>query len=113
MIACNYQCVITGSKEFEIHHKYPVNKILDTAFRQSGLEYKPFNDYSQEELDCLLNCFYEEQSKYPLGDCVRKDIHALFHHLYGQYDVNENQWEQFKQDYKNGIYDNYKMNVIA
>ena len=51
-----------------------------------------------------LRFVQEEQSKYPLGQCVRKDLHKLFHSLYGQYYNTVDQWEQFKEDYRNGVY---------
>ena len=53
------------------------------------------------------NLFINEQNKYPLGVCVSKDIHVLFHSLYGQYNNTPEQWYQFEKDYKNGLYDNY------
>ena len=113
MKQCNYCCVLTGSKEFEIHHLYPVNKMIDNIFKSSHLTVKDFSDYTQEELDEIMNLFYIEQSKYPLGECVRKDLHVLFHSLYGQYNTTIEQWEQFKYDYKNGIYNNYLKGEIA
>jgi hypothetical protein len=113
MKKCNYQCVLTKSKEFEIHHLYPVNKMINNIYVQNKIEWKNFNDYSQLELDKILSLFITEQNKYPLGECVRPDIHKLFHRLYGQYNTTIEQWEQFKKDYKNGLYDNYKRNIVA
>lgn len=110
---CNYKCVLTGSKDFEIHHLYPVNKIINNIMIQNNIELKAFNDYTEKELNTILDLFLIEQSKYPLGECIRKDLHILFHSLYGQYNANIEQWEQFKKDYKNGLYDNYKKDIVA
>ena len=114
MKACNYECVLTKSKEFEIHHLYPVNKIVNDIFNKYNLEYKEFNEYTENELNNILQLFVLEQSKYPLGECIRKDLHMLFHSLYGQYNTTEEQWIQFKNDYTNGVYNNrIKMDIVA
>ena len=114
MKACNYKCILTNSKDFEIHHLYPVNKIIDNIFTRYSLVYKEFKDYSEIELNNILQLFLQEQSKYPLGECIRKDLHILFHSLYGQYNTTIEQWEQFKKDYKNGVYNNrIKRDIVA
>ena len=79
-----------------------------------NLEYKEFNEYTENELNNILQLFVLEQSKYPLGECIRKDLHVLFHSLYGQYNTTEEQWIQFKNDYTNGVYNNrIKMDIVA
>lgn len=104
MINCNYQCVLTGSKNFEIHHLYPVNKILNDVYIKNDIQPKPFDNYSSDELSIILKLFIEEQQKHPLGECVRKDIHVLFHSQYGQYNTTPEQWYKFKKDYNDGLY---------
>ena len=114
MINCDYKCVITGSKEFEIHHIYPVNKILRDVYNKYKIEQKEFKDYTEEELLNIVSLFYIEQDKHPLGECIRKDLHALFHSLYGQYNTTQEQWEQFKKDVKKGVYNNHiKIDIVA
>ena len=113
MKSCNYKCVITGEKVFEIHHLYPVSKMLDNIIKENNIEIKEFQCYTKDELDNILQLFLIEQSKYPLGKCVSPSIHALFHSLYGKFNVTIKQWNQFKIDYKNGLYDNYKKNIVA
>lgn len=112
MKSCNYQCVITGEKNYEIHHLYPVNKLINDIYTANHFVWKPFEEYSENELQTILACFVSEQDKYPLGVCVRKDIHQLFHHLYGQYNTTEIQWKQFQRDYMNGLY-NYRESEVA
>lgn len=114
MEKCNYKCVITGSKDFEIHHIYPVNKILRDVYSKYNIPYKDFKDYSKEELSNIVSLFCIEQDKHPLGECIRKDLHKLFHELYGQYEITYKQWEQFKSDIKKGVYDNHiKIDIVA
>jgi len=52
----------------------------------------------------MLEIFQEVHSKYPLGVCVRKDIHVLFHRIYGSGGNTPEQWESFVKDYKQGKY---------
>lgn len=33
MEACNYQCILTGDKNFDIHHLYGFNYIVNEAFK--------------------------------------------------------------------------------
>ena len=105
MEECNYCCVLTNSKDFQIHHLYGVSNLLEDIKNKYNIVYKDnFEEYTSEELSFILEKFIEEQSKYPLGQCVRKDLHKLFHSLYGQYYNTVDQWEQFKEDYRNGVY---------
>ena len=112
MMECEYKCVITGDKNFEIHHLYPVNKIINDIYKKYNIPWKKFEEYMNDELQKILSLFIKEQDRYPLGVCVRKDIHQLFHHLYGQYNTTEEQWNQFKKDYEKGLY-NYKISEVA
>ena len=105
MAKCDYQCVITGSKNFEIHHLYSVSSILKDIFIcYPDIESKDFDLYSDAELSKITDLFLAEHYKYPLGECIRKDIHVLFHSVYGQYYNTPEQWYQFKNDYKKGLY---------
>lgn len=110
---CNWQCVITGSKDFEIHHLYSVSNILSDIMSKYNILEKQIEEYTQDELNNITQLFIEEQSKHPLGICVRKDIHALFHKLYGKYYNTPEQWYQFQKDLCEGIYDDLLENKIA
>ena len=108
MLFCDYKCVLTGSKNFEIHHLYGVSNIINDILNQYPFyKDKSFDDYSEEDLSFLLERFLEKQDEYPLGVCVDKKLHVLFHSMYGQYYNTPEQWEQFCKDYKRGIYKNY------
>lgn len=103
--SCNYCCILTGSKDFQIHHLYGVSNLLEDIKNKYNIKYKDnFEEYSSDELSFILEKFIEEQSKYPLGQCIRKDLHKLFHSLYGQYYNTIEQWERFKEDYRKGVY---------
>lgn len=105
MKSCDYKCVLTGSKDFQIHHLYGVSNIINDIFNKyPQYRDKPFEDYSEDDLSFILSEFIKEQDKYPLGECVSKNIHVLFHSLYGQYYNTPEQWYTFKDDYKKGKY---------
>lgn len=113
MKKCQYKCVLTGSKEFQIHHLYGVNNILHKTFESLCISPKEkFIDYTEDELKVILDKFLEIQSLYPLGECIRTDLHVLFHSLYGQYNNTTEQWYRFKEDYNKGTYD-YLIKDIA
>lgn len=102
---CDYKCVFTGSKDFEIHHMYSVSHIIRDIFdKNKDIEFKDFKDYSKEELDHIVELFLTEQEKHGLGVCVRKDIHTLYHNLYGKADNNKAQWDKFCKNFRNGKY---------
>lgn len=102
---CNYKCVLTGSKDFVIHHKYGFANIVNETIEEYNIEIKDYKDYTQEELEDILEKFQIVHSRYPLGVCVRKDIHLLYHSIYSKCVNTEDQWNQFVVDFKNGVYD--------
>ena len=108
MIACNYQCVLTGSKDFEIHHLYGFSNILKELLTEyPQYQDKSFSDYSEDDLSFILEKFLDKHNKYPLGVCVDKKLHVLFHSMYGQYYNTAEQWDRFCEDYKSGKYNMY------
>lgn len=104
---CDYKCVVTGEKSFQIHHLYPVNQIIQDIFdNHKELEYKNLSDYNIDELKKIVELFKLEQDKHPLGVCVREDIHALYHSLFGKTNNNPHQWNVFINKLKNNQYNN-------
>lgn len=109
---CNYQCVLTGSKDFEIHHLYSFNKILQETFGECDklglLKSQNVEDYSKEELDKIIQLFLNVHNKYPLGVCVDKKLHKLFHDIYGTGGNVPEQWNDFVNRYNSGEFSNVK-----
>ena len=62
-------------------------------------------DYNEFELKLILGVFNEYQNKYPLGICISKSIHKLFHLVYGNRYNTVDQWNEFEENYKNGLYE--------
>jgi hypothetical protein len=97
MEKCNYQCILTGSKDFEIHHIVSFNIIVRNFISEYNIILKEnFDDYNVDELDVLSNMFIEYHDTYPLGVCIDKKLHIEFHNMYGDVN-NEIQWNDFVQ----------------
>lgn len=106
---CNFVCVITGEKFDEIHHLVSLNSILKNVYNKLNLDENNFNinELTDNEKDEFLRYVYEEQSKYPLGICLKKDIHNEFHKQYGYGNNTVEQFEEFLRI----NYSNVQLNV--
>jgi len=93
MSSCDYKCVITGEKFDDIHHLYSFNKILKEIIMELNFPiYTEIRKYTEDELKLLRLKNIEMHDKYPLGVCLSRKIHNLYHSLYG----DDNTPEQFK-----------------
>lgn len=100
----NYKCVLTGERFDDIHHIYGLDKILVEAIENLGYSFlKDISEYTDLEMDDILKSFRKTQSQYPSGVCLTKNIHMLFHKLYGYGNNTPEQWDDFLHNYKNGI----------
>ena len=70
----------------------------ESKFTKDGTEYWLF-DRSQEL-----------QKQYPMGICLQKEVHTLFHNIYGYGNNTPEQWYEFVSDFKNGKY-MHRLNV--
>lgn len=100
--SCNYQCVLTGSKSFDVHHIISFNIIVRNFIYEYNIVLKDhFEDYNIAELNKISEQFIKYHDTYPLGVCVEKKLHMKFHSMYG--DVNsKEQWENFVTKFKEG-----------
>jgi len=103
MFNCNYKCVITGKKFNAIHHLYSFNKILKETLEELVLPiHKEINDYTSKEMNLIKDIIIKKHNEYPLGVCLCKEIHNLYHKIYGKVDNTPEQFEEFKIRYNNG-----------
>ena len=105
--SCDSKCILTGSKNFNIHHIVNVSTIIKITLDNLNIDYKNFEDYSEKELNLILNEFLKVQDEYSIGVCLREDLHILYHSLYGQQNNNVEQFNNFIKEYKNGTFDKY------
>lgn len=100
---CNYKCVITNERFYDVHHLYGFDLILQETLNITNIKIKPIvSDYTKEELQILENTVKHIHSKYPLGVCIGKDLHTLFHQEYGYGNNIPEQFEEFKTRLKSG-----------
>lgn len=93
---CNYHCVITGGKFDNIHHIFPFRDIVDKCFSNTGIQVlEKSGDYSAEEFEILRNELIRLHNIYGYGACLNKDIHKLFHDVYGYTKFNLNDFLNF------------------
>ncbi len=84
MRSCNYKCVITGENFDAIHHLTSFRLIVDELFERVDLPvYKTIGDYTEAQRAQLIGELQILHVKHGLGVCLRKDVHKLFHDLYG------------------------------
>lgn len=99
---CNFQCILTGSKNFVIHHIISFNIIVKNFILDSNIKLKDnFEDYTADELNNIANAFLEYHNKYPLGVCIERNLHMKFHQMYGDIN-NEEQWNIFVEKFNKG-----------
>ena len=105
MQECNFQCVLTGSKDFHIHHLYNFQYILNEFCSSYDFNLDAdINTLSKEEQNKLIFTFNDFHNKFGLGVCVSKDLHILFHHIYGRNLNTPKQWNEFMDNYRKGKY---------
>lgn len=96
-------CILTGSKDIEVHHKTSFNLIVRETLDYLKLPIKPnIGDYTQQEITDIDNKCLQLHIDYGLGVCLDKTLHTLFHSLYGRGDNTPEQFEEFIQRYKSG-----------
>jgi len=92
----NYKCIITGNRFDVIHHLYSFNLIVKETL--SILHYdilKEIHNYSDEQINNIINVCVELHYKYGLGVCLCNEEHELFHSIYGRGDNTPEQFEEF------------------
>lgn len=103
MRCCNYKCVITNGEFDHVHHLYPFRKIVDEVFEILKLDQRPtVADYIEEDFNKIKDEMHKLHKKYGHGVCLRKDVHKLFHDLYGYTNNTPEQFKEFKIRYKVG-----------
>lgn len=100
-----YKCFVTGenSKELEIHHTIPFYMMRDDVLNSLNLPiYKTVEEYTQEQLELIVSSF-NELHKNLEGVPLKKEIHILFHSIYGKGYTSFEELLEFKENYLNYI----------
>jgi hypothetical protein len=99
----NYTCVLTGKDFDDIHHLYSFKQIVKETLDSLEFEYtKTLETFTEEELEIVRELIIKNNNKYGFGVCLTKNVHKLFHDLYGYGDNTPEQFEEFKSRFNNG-----------
>ncbi|MFS0643688.1 SANT/Myb-like DNA-binding domain-containing protein [Siminovitchia sp. 179-K 8D1 HS] len=99
----NYTCVLTGKNFDEIHHLYSFREIVQETLDELDWQYgKTLEECSEDELEVLRETIIKNNKKYGLGVCLTKEVHKLYHDLYGYGGNTPEQFEEFMQKYRQG-----------
>jgi len=105
----NYKCALTNTndKDLEIHHaKENFSDIVYETLNKLNLPiYENMMQYSDDELKNINKLFIELHNQYGLGIPLKKNIHKLFHTIYGLTNNTEEQFVEFKNKFFNGDFE--------
>lgn len=102
MKECDFKCVLTGGNFDAVHHLHSFHLIVKETFKNVGITFKPdISGYKDEEIQLIVAELLRLHDFYGNGVCLRKDVHKLYHSIYG-YVNNVEQFEEFKNRWMNG-----------
>lgn len=92
----SYNCVITGLNFDNVHHLYPFKDIVNDVFNNIGIDKrKNISEYSNEDELTIRNELIRLHKLYGYGASLNKEVHKLFHDLYGYTNTNYNDFLEF------------------
>jgi len=95
------KCIITNKSAEVIHHLINFSDIVKEVLNELNLPvYNNVNDYSTKALSSIDDLVLKKHFYYDCGVPLRKDMHILFHNIYG---YKNNTIDQFV-DYTNKIF---------
>jgi hypothetical protein len=98
----DFKCAISDvhTKDLEVHHLYNFSDIVRETIQLLNLPIQDIGLYSKDELNSIESTFHEIHDKYGLGIPLTKEIHTLYHQIYG---FNNNTIEEFNEFNNNYI----------
>ena len=108
-VQANYTCQLTGKKggELHTHHLYSFSNIVKDGHILHDIEIKnTINDYTDEELIILKEYVLSKHNNNTNGVVLCKEVHILFHKIYGKGENTPEQFEEFKERYLAGEFNN-------
>lgn len=112
----NYTCQLTGKHGVSLHthHLYAFSLIVLDAHNTYNIEIKQqVKDYTDEELKLLEGYVAEWHKDSSNAVVLSKEVHNLFHSLYGRGDNTPEQFEEFKKRFLNGEFDDLLGDVLT
>lgn len=103
----DFKCALTGAtRDLHVHHLTKnFSRIVKEASENLNVELKRcVGDYEEDEILKLKREVVRLHKRYGLGVPLHRDIHILFHNVYGRRDNNKSQFIEFQKDYQEGKY---------
>ena len=106
----NNRCQLTGKKvhggNSDVHHLYGFNMIVIEAHELHDIQiHEIVSEYTQEELYKLEQYIEKWHKDTSNAVLLCEEVHKLFHGLYGKGDNTKEQYEEFKQRYLSGEFE--------
>lgn len=100
-----YKCALSGvSGNLEVHHLYSFNLILKECLEELHLDNKNLYEITIDELSSIRTLI-DKRHTIGLGIPLTKELHRLFHSIYGNRVNTEQQFLEFKNRYFDGEFD--------
>ncbi|ULT58709.1 hypothetical protein L1999_09345 [Neobacillus drentensis] len=99
-----FRCALSNewSDDIQIHHPKSFETIRDEVMKELGFyERKKLDNYNQDEIQLILEKL-ELRNEEILGIPLKKEIHILFHKLYGRKNNTPQQFDEFKNRWEKG-----------
>lgn len=100
----NYTCYISNeTKNIDVHHIYSFKSIVETIL--SKYEIKTDDDckkLNKENIEKIRDEIVELNNSFGFGVCLRRDIHVLFHSIFGHGNNTPEQFYEFVERIKSG-----------
>jgi len=113
LVESGFRCEITGINcQLVVHHIDNFHILFENMLKQLNIKINPkICDYTENELMLMKNKLYElhKSCKYAV---INKELHKLFHKLYGKKNNNVEQYLEFIKRYKNFEFDENLPNKI-
>ncbi|MCK9319236.1 hypothetical protein [Methanoculleus sp.] len=101
----NYKCIFTNKSFDNIHHLYSFDNIVRDTLKETQLPlYENISQYTQEELQQLIDKCLEIHYRHPLGVCMQEKYHIKFHMEFGYGNNTSEQFYEFLDNYYSGKY---------
>lgn len=97
-------CILTGIKgDIEVHHQKQLDTIIKEALVELNLELS--DKYDGRDLIRIKEKVTKMHKKLPIGICLNKDLHILFHIKYGKKECEKCDFDEFIERYFMGEFD--------
>ena len=93
---CDIECT---NENLEVHHLIPFSSLSEKMFEILNIDKRPtISGYSQDELALMRKTINQLHMK-KLGVPLNKEVHFLFHQIFGYRNTDEEQYIFFKNNY--------------